>query len=300
MADWVDVPLPQGDLPELGDQIFYHGAGDWTLAEHHAIYIGDGQVIEFSGTGGVDMGVNNVALKLFGSLSALSATSPADSHVQSSSMMEVRLVEYAEFELRALRKNTEIFQSVFVRKYNRGVYPPTLVVARARCKLHTDFGGYDLLKNNCEHFATWCKTGRAVCPQFRVHGFVTFGMAGLYLGGPIGGLLAGFAGLALGSQVEHHGREYRAGRAVPPDVPMESSIPVHFRPISSSIDLTSDVNPLPSSRDLIDLTDEWNRDTSEIHIDVRQEIRAAVSTIYPTLDSRTVPMIPPDDDSLVL
>ncbi len=37
------------------------------------------------------------------------------------------------------------------------VYPPEEVVRRAALQIGQ--GGYDLLWNNCEHFATWAKTG---------------------------------------------------------------------------------------------------------------------------------------------
>lgn len=39
------------------------------------------------------------------------------------------------------------------------VYPPAVVVARARARLGER--GYDLVGWNCEHFAVWCKTGDA-------------------------------------------------------------------------------------------------------------------------------------------
>lgn len=36
--------------------------------------------------------------------------------------------------------------------------PPSRVLERASVALGSS--GYDLFQNNCEHFATWCKTGR--------------------------------------------------------------------------------------------------------------------------------------------
>lgn len=33
------------------------------------------------------------------------------------------------------------------------------IIERAQSKLGSNFGGYDLYKNNCEHFASWCVTG---------------------------------------------------------------------------------------------------------------------------------------------
>lgn len=37
-------------------------------------------------------------------------------------------------------------------------YPPSVVVQRAMSRLGES--GYNLFGNNCEHFATWCKTGQ--------------------------------------------------------------------------------------------------------------------------------------------
>lgn len=40
---------------------------------------------------------------------------------------------------------------------------PAIVVQRAKSRLGEQ--RYDLLTNNCEHFANWCKTGRSDCEQ---------------------------------------------------------------------------------------------------------------------------------------
>jgi len=49
-------------------------------------------------------------------------------------------------------------RSVRVRNEPPAVYPPDEVAARALAHVHRD--GYDLVVDNCEHFATWCATGR--------------------------------------------------------------------------------------------------------------------------------------------
>lgn len=49
-----------------------------------------------------------------------------------------------------------------VRKYGK-CDDPEAVVERARQRLHEN--RYSLLFNNCEHFATWCKTGKHRCEQ---------------------------------------------------------------------------------------------------------------------------------------
>jgi hypothetical protein len=53
---------------------------------------------------------------------------------------------------------------VHARPYQVGDDPDT-VIRRARSRLGEE--AYDLLANNCEHFAVWCKTGRPESSQVR-------------------------------------------------------------------------------------------------------------------------------------
>jgi hypothetical protein len=46
-----------------------------------------------------------------------------------------------------------------------GADAPDVVLARAESRV--GMSGYRLLRNNCEHFATWCCTGRASSDQVR-------------------------------------------------------------------------------------------------------------------------------------
>lgn len=43
--------------------------------------------------------------------------------------------------------------------------PTDVIIERAMSQVGTDFGGYDLFNNNCEHFAFWCATGELVSYQ---------------------------------------------------------------------------------------------------------------------------------------
>jgi len=48
---------------------------------------------------------------------------------------------------------------LFIMKFpQKKCFPPDVVVKRARSRLGEK--GYDLKWNNCDHFATWCKTGK--------------------------------------------------------------------------------------------------------------------------------------------
>jgi hypothetical protein len=55
---------------------------------------------------------------------------------------------------------------IYVRQYPAGFcFIPDVVVARAESRLGEN--KYNLLFNNCEHFATWCKTGISQSQQIR-------------------------------------------------------------------------------------------------------------------------------------
>ncbi|AFZ18288.1 lecithin retinol acyltransferase family protein [Allocoleopsis franciscana] len=48
-------------------------------------------------------------------------------------------------------------KTIYIRDLLEKSYSPEAVVVRAESRLGEE--GYDLIFNNCEHFATWCKTG---------------------------------------------------------------------------------------------------------------------------------------------
>lgn len=49
---------------------------------------------------------------------------------------------------------TAFIENILCKKYD-----PDEIIRRAQSKVGTNFGGYNLIKNNCEHFAYWCATG---------------------------------------------------------------------------------------------------------------------------------------------
>jgi hypothetical protein len=108
-----------------GDHI-YVSYGFFT---HHGIYVGDGSVVE-----------------LFKNWKKIEEPSDVP-HIRRISIevfadgREVRVRQYAPSECD----------------------PPDVVVGRALSRIGEK--GYDLFNNNCEHFATWCKTGQARSSQ---------------------------------------------------------------------------------------------------------------------------------------
>ena len=64
-------------------------------------------------------------------------------------MTRVELVQSPGFGLPSL--------SALLKRFNYQLASPSKTVERARSKLGED--GYNIVFNNCEHFAIWCKTG---------------------------------------------------------------------------------------------------------------------------------------------
>lgn len=52
-----------------------------------------------------------------------------------------------------------------VCSYYEKEFSDDVIVERAASYLGENFGGYNLITNNCEHFATWCATGKKMCMQ---------------------------------------------------------------------------------------------------------------------------------------
>jgi hypothetical protein len=103
-----------------GDHIYVRRGRYYT---HHAIDVGDGTVIHYTGTAATGRRVERSALETF-----------ADGG------------------------------DVFVRTY-RSRLPPEEIISRAESRL--GMSGYHLVRNNCEHFATWASTGSAASRQVR-------------------------------------------------------------------------------------------------------------------------------------
>ncbi|XP_071156769.1 uncharacterized protein [Mytilus edulis] len=97
-------------------------------------------------------------------------------------------------------------KKVVVYKYSRkiGIFLPHIIVERAKSEANADLKGgkgefkYNLFKNNCEHFATWCVTGRKRSLQERKFSMV-FWMF----------LRSGFQGIS--DENERNEKEYEHG-----------------------------------------------------------------------------------------
>jgi HRAS-like suppressor 3 len=66
---------------------------------------------------------------------------------------------------------------------SRSPFPPRIIVDRALHKLGS--GGYNLLQNNCEHFAKWCRYGSRESEQARVYQTAMIGVSALAITGSL-------------------------------------------------------------------------------------------------------------------
>lgn len=61
-----------------------------------------------------------------------------------------------------------------IKLYQAAIFSPPQIVRRARQRFKDGNSKYNLLFNNCEHFATWCVTGKAFSEQLQEAAHKTF------------------------------------------------------------------------------------------------------------------------------
>lgn len=134
------------------------------LYEHYGIYVGAGRVIHYAGEGGD-----------FGGRISIHETRIDDFLKDGEDYFVVCFAPGFPVKLRS--ETSFLFHGV-MDYYNESfqqqewnVYSPEETVQRAYSRLGEE--KYSLISNNCEHFAIWCKTGRAQSSQVRqVAGYV--------------------------------------------------------------------------------------------------------------------------------
>jgi hypothetical protein len=118
--------MPRSSAPPAGTHLFVRR----TLYEHHGISAGSGRVIHFAPDAGV-------------------ATFSPEA-------LRTARIRYASLDAFAEGEEIEVDPAP-------AAFSGREVVARARARLGER--GYDPVAWNCEHFARWCRTGRAECFQ---------------------------------------------------------------------------------------------------------------------------------------
>lgn len=132
-----------GILPKPGDIIYakrnkHSSIGvPWPEYKHFGVYIGDYQVIHFSGPKGHETDANLADI------------------------IETSLRQFLKGDFLLIQTDHEIAQ------YDDSLKPLSAdeVIRRAKSKLGTELGKYNLFTNNCEHFANWCRFGKKFCRQ---------------------------------------------------------------------------------------------------------------------------------------
>ena len=133
-----------------GDVIGVHRIGG--VYDHYGIYTGRGKVIHFSNEGsdfGGDIRVRRATLSQFknGADNVFVVDFEAyRDYVENPGLLDLLEEGIVGIALRKLFGNEKIT-----------LYSPEKTVERAESQLGK--GNYNLVFNNCEHFAVWCKTG---------------------------------------------------------------------------------------------------------------------------------------------
>ncbi|XP_039064599.1 lecithin retinol acyltransferase-like [Hibiscus syriacus] len=146
--------IPAYRRPEAGDHIYCRRQGG--LYDHHGIYVGDDMVVHLQGKGkklGAPSECNKCGNKRF--INGEIAKVCIDCFLQGET---VEIYEYGVPLFIVTTRKLGTCSSVPSK-------PPHEVIEAAVYYLEKGFAPYDLISNNCEHFAVYCKTGRAISLQ---------------------------------------------------------------------------------------------------------------------------------------
>jgi hypothetical protein len=137
--------IERSSAPRRGDIISVNRG----LYKHYGIYVSHSSVIQFAPKKGFEL-------------------NPADADI-----VETTLAEFL--------KGGELC----VERSNDKALSPSETVQRARSRIGTQKGKYNLVFHNCEHFARWCKYGTAESRQ------VQHAVAGLAIGASVAAITIG-------------------------------------------------------------------------------------------------------------
>ena len=123
------------------------------LYDHYGIYIGEGKVIHYADKTkdfGKDISIYETDLKGFidGAKDYFVLHFPKEGGPPRKLRSSTNFTENP-------RERTGIFDFIFKAKYQ--LFSPEETIKRAKSRLGER--SYNLTRNNCEHFALWCKTG---------------------------------------------------------------------------------------------------------------------------------------------
>ncbi len=169
-----------------GDLIVFEGGtksdGAKSRYEHWAVYVGESEIIHYQ----APQGSNGLTAKLN---SGVIQETLQEYMGRRGEGMTVRLGELS------IEADSKYFPAL----------DPEVVVERARSKVGKK--EYNLIKNNCEHFAKWCKYGKEMSDQIQwgagiasmLVGFVAGALVGIMNGMAFAGLLGAVIGCCIGA-----------------------------------------------------------------------------------------------------
>lgn len=152
--------LTREQFLEPGDVIGVSRKKALNIYEHYGIYLGDGSVVHYAGEGADFLGEKQVRVA---SLSSFLQDDRDyfilyfDPLFRSPRKIQVR----TSFNLSDISVENQL---VFMGRNRYRIYSPEETITRALSRVGEN--KYDLVFNNCEHFAIWCKTG--VSESFQV------------------------------------------------------------------------------------------------------------------------------------
>lgn len=145
--------LTRKEFLESGDVVGIVRKKVWNLYEHYGVYIGNGKVVHYSGMGTDFKGnvcVQEDTLEHFLKEDKDYFVLYFDKSYVAPRKIQVK----TEFNLDDMNLATSL---CLTQKNQFKLYSPQETVKRALSRVGEE--KYDLLFNNCEHFAVWCKTG---------------------------------------------------------------------------------------------------------------------------------------------
>lgn len=128
------------------------------LYEHYGIYVGADRVIHYCGE--LDDWQGKVTVCETG-MEEFLKDSKGCFVVSFLERRPVKIMESTNF---IFNSSTDVYEPEFRRK-RKVIYSPEETVARAYSRLGEE--RYNLITNNCEHFAMWCKTGMSESSQVK-------------------------------------------------------------------------------------------------------------------------------------
>ncbi|KAH6769211.1 NC domain-containing protein-like protein [Perilla frutescens var. frutescens] len=152
---------------EAGDHIYTWSAG--FVYSHHGIYIGGDKVVHFTQDQSLSSGSFSSMCFFSSDIASVCLDFPDCGFRKHRSGVVMSCLNCFLGSGSLYRFEYGVSREAFIAKLRGGTCttaksdPPEAVIHRAMYLLHNGFGNYDLLTNNCEDLALYCRTGLVIC-----------------------------------------------------------------------------------------------------------------------------------------